>query len=114
MWVFEETPPRTVHRVVAYDDRYQPIRLAGLSGAGEAKLIPGQPQPSATQSTRRPTATPTRRPSPTPTRPGATGSPVGMTPTPAPTVNGPFAPTPTPMPSPTRTLSPTVAPTTRP
>jgi hypothetical protein len=115
MWVYEETPPRTVHRVVAYDDRYQPIRLAGLSGAGEVQLIPGKLQPSATPapaSTRRPgtTPVPTRRPTP---RPSVSGSPV-RTPTPQPTVNGPFAPTPTPIPSPTRTLSPTVAPTTRP
>jgi len=71
MWVFEETPPRVVHRVVAYDDRYQPIRLAGLSGAGEVRVIPGQPQPTfvpTAQPTRRPTATPTRRPTATPTR----------------------------------------------
>jgi len=40
MWVFEETPPRAVHRVIVYDDRYQPIRLAGLSAAGIAHLIP--------------------------------------------------------------------------
>jgi len=63
MWVYEETPPRVVHRVVAYDDRYQPIRLAGLSSAGEAKVIPGTPQPTA-----RPTPVPTRRPAATPTR----------------------------------------------
>src|SRR5439155_13612259 len=63
MWVYEETPPRVVHRVIAYDDRYQPIRLAGLSGAGEARLIPGTPAPSM-----RPTPAPTRRPGATPAR----------------------------------------------
>jgi hypothetical protein len=112
MWVYEETPPRAVHRVVAYDDRYQPIRLAGLSGAGEVQLIPGKVQPSAAPApTRRPGATPvpTRRPPIA----SASASPV-RTPTPQPTVNGPFAPTPTPIPSPTRTLSPTVPPTPRP
>ncbi len=65
MWVWEETPPRVVHRVISYDDRYQPIRLAGLSSAGETRVIPGTPQPSA-RVTQRPTTT--RRPTPTPTR----------------------------------------------
>jgi hypothetical protein len=103
MWVFEETPPRVVHRVVAYDDRYQPIRLAGLSGAGEVRVIPGQPQPSAVPMphptrrpqtpTRRPTATPTRRPGITPTlRPGAT-------PIPRPSTSLPLAPTSKPSPN---------------
>lgn len=40
VWVYEETPPRAVHRVIAYDARYQPLRLAGLSGAGPARLVP--------------------------------------------------------------------------
>ncbi|HEX9495616.1 MAG TPA: hypothetical protein VGA38_07640 [Candidatus Limnocylindria bacterium] len=40
VWVYEETPPRAVHRVVVYDDRYQPIRLDGLSNAGSAALVP--------------------------------------------------------------------------
>ena len=57
MWVYEETPPRVVHRVIVYDDRYQPIRLSGLSSAGDVKIIPGLPAPTA-----RPRATPTRRP----------------------------------------------------
>jgi hypothetical protein len=79
MWVYEETPPRVVHRVVAYDAAYQPIRLAGLSGAGEVRLVPGTPAPekTAAPATRRPTATATRRPTPRPSataRPGATGS----------------------------------------
>jgi hypothetical protein len=39
MWVYEETPPRVVHRVVAYDAKYQPIRLAGLSSAGEVRVV---------------------------------------------------------------------------
>ena len=122
VWVYEETPPRVVHRVVAYDDRYQPIRLWGLSGAGEARLIPGQPQPTAAPgpaATRRPTFVATPRPTVRPTlratpRPTGAVTPRPVTPTPRPTVNGPFAPTPTPAPSTTRTLSPTVAPTARP
>jgi len=68
VWVYEETPPRVVHRVIVYDDRYQPIRLAGLSSAGEVRLIPGTPAPTPTPrpaTTRRPvTATP--RPTPRP------------------------------------------------
>jgi hypothetical protein len=123
MWVYEETPPRVVHRVVAYDAAYQPIRLAGLSGAGDPLLIPGAPAPekAATPSaTRRPatrTATPTRRPTPRPSgsaRPGTTTAPTARPATVPLTTPGGFAPTPTPTPSPTRTLSPTVAPTTRP
>src|SRR5207249_218782 len=58
VWVYEETPPRVVHRVIVYDDRYQPIRLSGLSSAGEVRLIPGTPAPTPTPrpaTTRRPT-----------------------------------------------------------
>ena len=68
MWVYEETPPRVVHRVIVYDDRYQPIRLSGLSSAGDVKIIPGLPAPTAAPrpaATRRPTAT--MRPTPRPT-----------------------------------------------
>jgi hypothetical protein len=114
VWVYEETPPRVVHRVIVYDERYQPIRLAGLSSAGEAKLIPGTPAPTATPrpaATRRPTATarptlrPTARPSasvtprpsgsvtprpsgsatPRPSATAATGTATGTTPRPSPT-----------------------------
>jgi hypothetical protein len=73
MWVYEETPPRLVHRVVAYDATYQPIRLLGLSGAGDAIVVPGipEPEPTARPATPRPTRatpkpTPTRRPAPSP------------------------------------------------
>ena len=71
IWVFEETPPRAVHRVIAYDDRYEPIRLAGLSDAGTARLIPGTParddqvRPSVPQP--RPASRPTARPAARPT-----------------------------------------------
>jgi hypothetical protein len=75
MWVYEQTPPRAVHRVVAYDNAYQPIRLLGLSGAGVTRLIPGTPEPERTATpaaTRRPSVTrtpaPTRRPTATPLR----------------------------------------------
>ena len=110
MWVYEETPPRVVHRVVAYDDRYQPIRLAGLSGAGEARVIPGTPQPSA-----RATPAPTRRPSPTPTRTrSATPRPSGSV-TPRPSTTGAALPTgatvPTPTPTPGSTPFPPPSPT---
>jgi len=126
MWVYEETPPRVVHRVVAYDDRYQPIRLAGLSGAGEVRLIPGAPQPSAAPApvaTRRPTTftpVPTRRPTVTPTRtPVRTGTATGtatrtptptLTPVPTPTFPPHLLPTPTRAPLPTPTIPPTPTP----
>ena len=128
MWVYEETPPRVVHRVVAYDDRYQPIRLAGLSGAGEVRLIPGAPQPVETPQpfatrrpttftpapTRRPTATPTRTPTRTPTPTVRTSAP--SIPTPTPTFRPGQTPVPTPtfpphlLPSPTRAPLPTPTP----
>jgi hypothetical protein len=86
VWVYEETPPRVVHRVIVYDDRYQPIRLAGLSSAGEMKVIPGLPAPTASPrpaTTRRP-ATLAPRPTVRPTvRPGGSASP-RPTPTPTP------------------------------
>ncbi|HUG05229.1 MAG TPA: hypothetical protein VMQ78_01660 [Candidatus Limnocylindria bacterium] len=89
VWVYEATPPRVVHRVIVYDDRYQPIRLLGLSSAGDTRVIPGLPAPTASPrpaTTRRPTATvrPTIRPTVRPTvagtvrptvRPGATATP---------------------------------------
>ena len=100
MWVFEETPPRVVHRVVAYDDRYQPIRLYGLSGAGEARLIPATPAPEtpapAPFATRRPTVAPTRT--------------AFRTPTPRPTTRTTVRPTPTPL----RTATPRTGTTTIP
>ena len=101
MWVFEETPPRVVHRVIAYDDRYQPIRLAGLSDAGDVRLIPGTPAPSV-----RPTPVPTRRPVISPTR-----TPVR---TPTPSYRRLASPTPTRTPVPTVRPTPTPLPTRTP
>jgi len=106
MWVFEETPPRSVHRVIAYDDRYQPIRLAGLSDAGVARLIPGTPakdeersRPGQTRATTRPSARPTARPTARPsTRPA-----VRPTATPRPSRSpaaAPVRPVATPLPEP--------------
>src|SRR5947207_11042535 len=93
MWVYEETEPRSTHRVVVYDDRFQPIRLAGLSGEGLALIVPGTPapEPAATPRTPKPTAKPTVRPTPRPTvkvTPRPTPKPTTQTrttPTPAPT-----------------------------
>lgn len=109
MWVYEETPPRSVHRVVVYDDRYQPIRLSGLSGAGVALIVPGTPAPERTATPRppRPTPQPTIKPTPRPTaRPTATARPTTQeTPRPAatarPTLSGRTTPRPTPTPAPT-------------
>ena len=89
VWVFEETPPRAVHRVVVYDDRYQPIRLEGLSNAGLAPLVPAPapaPERSLVPAQHRdggngsPTARPQRTPRPTP-RPVVTRRPVTTAPT---------------------------------
>ena len=90
MWVYEETEPRSMHRVVVYDERYQPIRLAGLSGDGVALIVPGTPAPekTATPRTPKPTAKPTVRPTPRPTAkiaPQPTAKPTTQTrPTPTP------------------------------
>jgi len=110
VWVYEETPPRAVHRVVVYDDRYQPIRLAGLSNAGLAplrpaplpaptpRLVPTQPRFSAP--TTRPTPRPTYRATPRPTvRPTATPTRT-IVPTPRPTTTARPAGTPAPTPHP--------------
>ena len=93
MWVYEETEPHSMHRVVVYDDRFQPIRLAGLSGDGVALIVPGTPAPerTATPRTPKPTVKPTVRPTPRPTvkiTPRPTAKPTTQTrptPTPAPT-----------------------------
>ena len=127
VWVYEETPPRAVHRVVVYDDRYQPIRLSGLSNAGAAALVPAPapaPEPQfvptqqrntapAARPTPRPTFRVTPRPIPSPTPyygPGVTPAPVPFptlrVPTPTPRVVTPV-PTVRPTPRPTRTPTPT-------
>jgi hypothetical protein len=116
MWVYEETPPRAVHRVIVYDDRYQPIRLFGLSDAGVAQVVPGTPAPERTSPPRPPrpvakatpkptvrrTVTPTIRPTVKPT----VRATVGPTPKPTPRLpgwpaaSGTARPTPTPTPNP--------------
>ena len=112
VWVYEETPPRAVHRVIVYDDRYQPIRLSGLSNAGVAPLVPAPapaPEPKYVPTQPRVVATP--RPTPRPTirpatpRPTATRTPVplGVTPTPRPVITA----TPVPTLRPTATIRPT-------
>ena len=111
VWVYEETPPRAVHRVITYDQRYQPLRLTGLSGAGEARLVPApaadpeprfepgpsrNARPAAPAQSERPVRTP--RPVATP-RPFATPRPI-VTPrpaTPRPTLR--VVPFPTPAPT---------------
>jgi len=118
VWVYEETPPRVVHRVIVYDERYQPTRLSGLSSAGEVRLIPGTPAPTPTPrpaTTRRPTtATPraTPRPSgsvsprptgslsPRPSLTGATGTATSSTPRASPTATAAPLVTATPTPRP--------------
>jgi len=114
VWVYEETPPRAIHRVIAYDPSYRPIRLVGLSGDGVAPLVPAPAAmpvprfgPSQPTGTRRPV--PTARPT---WRPAVTRTP-WPTPTPRPTPR----PTPVPTPRPTFTARSTALPpaaTTRP
>ena len=109
MWVYEETEPRSVHRVLVYDDRYQPIRLLGLSGDGVALIVPGTPAPerTATPRTPKPTVKPTPRPTPRPTvkvTPRPTPKPTmqatpGPTTTARPTLSGSTSPRPTPTPT---------------
>jgi hypothetical protein len=122
VWVYEETPPRVVHRVVVYDDRYQPIRLAGLSSVGDTRIIPGLPAPTAKPrptATRRPvTPRPTVRATVRPTvratvratvRPSGSVTPRpsgSVTPRPSATVSTGTATTTTPRPSPTPTRTP--------
>jgi len=89
MWVYEETEPRPVHRVVAYDERYQPIRLAGLSGGAwrssfRVRRRRSEPDAADTEPTVKPTVRPTPRPTVKITAP----------PTPRPTTQ--TRPTPTP------------------
>jgi cell wall-associated NlpC family hydrolase len=93
MWVYEETEPHSMHRAVAYDERFQPIRLAGLSGEGLALIVPGTPAPERTATPRipKPTARPTVRPTPRPT--------VTVTPRPTPKPTTQTRPTPTPAPT---------------
>ncbi|HEV8229362.1 MAG TPA: hypothetical protein VGQ86_05330 [Candidatus Limnocylindria bacterium] len=98
VWVYEETPPRVVHRVIVYDARYQPIRLAGLTGAGEMRIVPGAPAPEPVF---RPAPTATRRPSVTTPRPT-------VRPTPRPTVRA------TPRPTVRATVRPLASATPRP
>lgn len=123
VWVFEETPPRAVHRVVVYDDRYQPIRLAGLSNAGAAPLVPApapapEPRFVPTQP-RNASPVPQRTYTPRPTRaPIVTRTPVplGVTPTPRPLPTLPVAAPPTVIPrlAPTSSVRPTPRPSRTP
>lgn len=129
VWVYEETPPRAIHRVIAYDPAYRPIRLAWLAGGGVAPLVPApaaQPAPRLTaapvatrrpSATKRPSATPrptakptakaTARPTATP-RATATARPAT---TPRPTTTARAATTPRPSPVPTvRAATATAAP----
>ena len=120
MWVYEETPPRSVHRVVAYDDRYQPIRLAGLSNAGVVRVIPGLVATPTPTPTRRPaaTGTPTLRPTPRPIATvsrSATPRPSGsVTPRPSSLVTPTPVRTSTATPPSTPTSGPSTSPTPQP
>ncbi|HEX4744602.1 MAG TPA: NlpC/P60 family protein [Candidatus Limnocylindria bacterium] len=140
VWVYEETPPRAVHRVIAYDVRYQPIRLNGLGTSGPVPLViapPSAVQPTienfgpaaaprpAPRATPRPAVRATPRPTVRPTvRPTATRRPA--TPRPSATPRRTATPRPYATARPTATLraattatvppirTPTPAPTARP
>ena len=140
VWVYEETPPRAVHRVIAYDVRYQPIRLNGLVTSGPVPLVVAppsavqptienfgpaaapRPAPRATprptvRATARPTVRPTVRPTATPRpatpRPSATPRRTA-TPRPSATATPRTATTATAIPAATLVRTPTPAPTARP
>ena len=121
VWVYEETPPRAVHRVVVYDDRYQPIRLDGLSNAGVAPLVPAPapaPERTLTPSQNRGGAAPTPRPRATPRpatpRSAATPRPL-VVPSGIPQLYAPGTrPIVSPTPRPTATARPTPRPTATP
>lgn len=103
VWVYEETPPRAIHRVIAYDASYQPMRLAGLSSQGVAPLLPA-PAPDPR---------PAFVPAPSRTRPaGATPRPTRAA-TPRPLAPPWVAPTPHPTPRPTAMPTPTPVATAR-
>ncbi len=102
LWVYEETPPRAVHRVIAYDERYQPIRLGGLSATGETPVIPGLPAPERSF---QPAPPRPARATPAPTRRQFT-----FTPTARPTQRTAATVRPTPRPSSTVRPSPTASP----
>ncbi|MDP2326527.1 MAG: hypothetical protein Q8M79_00390, partial [Dehalococcoidia bacterium] len=46
MWVYEETPRQSIYHVIAYDDRYAPIRLANFTS--DVTVAPVVPAPAAT------------------------------------------------------------------
>ena len=113
MWVYEATPPQSIHRVIAYDDRYQPIRLSGLSGDGVALIIPGTPAPERTSPPR--VARPTIKATPRPTikvTPRPTFRPTAR-PTSQPTVRPTLRATPRPTPRLSTWPPPTPTPTSR-
>ncbi|HEU0166374.1 MAG TPA: NlpC/P60 family protein, partial [Chloroflexota bacterium] len=52
MWVYEETPPRSVHHMIAYDARYQPLRRVNfspgdLTAASLVNMLFGKASPAA-------------------------------------------------------------------
>lgn len=113
VWVYEETPPRAVHRVIAYDARYQPMRLNGLGSGGAAPLIVAPPsavQPALSNfgpgaAPRQPMhARPTATKRPAVQRPVATRRPVAT--------KRPATPRPTARPEAVSTPRPTLRPAT--
>ena len=109
VWVYEETPPRVMYRVIAYDARYQPMRLNGLGAGGAAPLIVAPPSaveravpnygPAAQpreKTNPRPATTP-RPATPRPTAKPATPKPATTTPRPAATATPKPAVTPKPV-----------------
>ncbi len=124
VWVYEETPPRAIHRVIAYDDLYRPMRLVGLSNDGAAPLVPApaaQPAPRLERGTTWPRPAATHAPAPT--RHSKTASPRRTErPTATPTLRRPPTATPTrtptpirrPVATPTRSPAATPRPTVRP
>ena len=38
MWVYEETPPRSIHHVINWDPKYQPMRRLNVASAPQTIL----------------------------------------------------------------------------
>lgn len=113
VWVYEETPPRAVHRVIAYDARYQPIRLNGLSSAGPVPLVVAPASAVEPTLTNYGPAAAPRQPRATP-RPAVRATPRPATPRPTvrPTVRATVRPSATVRPTvrPSASVRPTIRP----
>lgn len=118
VWVYEETPPRAVYRVIAYDGRYQPMRLNGLGSGGVAPLVVAPPSAvvvavpnygPAAQPRQQVNPRPATTPRPAVTKRPATPRPTAKPATPKPTAK-PATPKPATTPRPGTVTNPVTTP----